>query len=298
MDILCNINEKFFKDARILNSYLISGKSGQTVAFAKNFANAILSLGNFSRLEDRIESESHPDVLMFKPENGKYKVEDAREIVSSSYEAPFETDRKIYIIEEFDAFAPLAQNILLKVLEEPQAKTVFILLSENKDKILPTILSRVSEIKVQPASLNDFHAKLKEYEIDSNKLTYLYYFTSGDHISSSNILATEGFFDEKRSLLERYVNYLNGDGVALLEIADYFEKNNNFEIFASVLSFFLRDLSVYNIDKSKIFDQDSVDLFQAIDENIDFQNNILMIDEIRRRVKANVSVRNAILALL
>lgn len=298
MNTINEIKDIYLRDGRVLNSYLISGKKGQTIAFANKFANAILSIGSFSNSQSRINAEVHPDVIVFKAKNDKYTVEDARNIVNSSYEAPFENEKKVIIIEDFSLFAPIAQNILLKVLEEPQDKTVFILLSENKDKILSTILSRLSEIRIKPMSLDDYKDKLTGYKYDQNQISYLYYFTNGDYLLSRDLLENQTFFEEKSYLLKTYSKYLNGNKVSLLDIASFFESKEDVGMYTSIISFFLRDASVYKIDKNLVYDEDSIDLFHTLNDSIDYQKNLLTIEEIRRRINANVSVKNAFLASL
>ncbi|MGI6751420.1 MAG: hypothetical protein ACOX4U_02210 [Anaerovoracaceae bacterium] len=55
---------------------------------------------------------------------------------------PFKGDRNVAIIEDADMMTTVAQNRLLKTLEDPPGKSVIILLSENIENLLPTVLSR------------------------------------------------------------------------------------------------------------------------------------------------------------
>ena len=103
------------------------------------------------------QKNAHPDIIWVSP-SGKsenFKVDDLRPIVSDVSVAPNEGRLKIYIIPGIDKALAAAQNILLKVFEEPPAHVAFIMTAEEKDKVLETIRSRAIAINVPLASEND-----------------------------------------------------------------------------------------------------------------------------------------------
>lgn len=63
---------------------------------------------------------------------------------------PNEGDRKIYYVPRAQDLGLPGQNALLKVLEEPPAYGVFLLLADNPDRLLPTVRSRCVELRLQP----------------------------------------------------------------------------------------------------------------------------------------------------
>jgi DNA polymerase-3 subunit delta' len=103
-----------------------------------------------------IESGSNPDATFIAPDKNKKTlgVDDAREKINNVVQIkPYLFKYRIFIIESADVFTVQAQNALLKVLEEPPSYGVFILLSENFQKFLPTILSRCVLLKNPPPPL-------------------------------------------------------------------------------------------------------------------------------------------------
>ena len=66
------------------------------------------------------------------------------------YVQPNEADYKIYLFPRAQDMGLPGQNALLKVLEEPPAYGVFLLLTDNPNKLLPTVRSRCVELKLQP----------------------------------------------------------------------------------------------------------------------------------------------------
>lgn len=89
-----------------------------------------------------------------------------RKLSLKSYEA----DYKVLIIWLAEKMNTQAANALLKLIEEPPAKTLFLLISENTDQIIPTILSRTQMIRVGPLSQEAIKAGLSERYHDSAEM--------------------------------------------------------------------------------------------------------------------------------
>ncbi len=69
-------------------------------------------------------------------------IDDVRELKEAVHTLPYESERKVYIIDEVHMLTKEAFNALLKTLEEPPAHVVFILATTERDKLLDTITSR------------------------------------------------------------------------------------------------------------------------------------------------------------
>jgi DNA polymerase-3 subunit delta' len=99
----------------------------------------------------RILRNRHPDVHHIVPEGPLIPVDVIREqVIPEAARSPFEGYFKIFIIEEADRMNQPAQNSLLKTLEEPQADTVFILISDRPDEVLETLRSRCRVVRLDP----------------------------------------------------------------------------------------------------------------------------------------------------
>lgn len=77
-------------------------------------------------------------------------VESAREIIKQSHYPPADGPSRVYIIDECHQLTKDAQNALLKVLEDTPDYLYFILCTTDPNKLLPTIISRSIQLKVQP----------------------------------------------------------------------------------------------------------------------------------------------------
>ncbi len=85
---------------------------------------------------------THPDVEIVTPEGLSIKVDEAREIVRRSARAPSQGRWQITVVEDADRLTEDASNALLKALEEPPARGVFLLCAPTPEDLLATIRSR------------------------------------------------------------------------------------------------------------------------------------------------------------
>lgn len=79
-------------------------------------------------------------------------IDDIRELRESVHTAPYQSERKVYIIDEVHMLTKEAFNALLKTLEEPPSHVVFILATTEEEKLLDTILSRCQVFKMRSPS--------------------------------------------------------------------------------------------------------------------------------------------------
>jgi DNA polymerase-3 subunit delta' len=99
----------------------------------------------------RILRHRHPDVHHIVPEGPLIPVDVIREsVLPEAARSPFEGAYKIFVIEEADRMNEPAQNALLKTLEEPHSDTVFILISDQEEELLDTVLSRCRIARLEP----------------------------------------------------------------------------------------------------------------------------------------------------
>lgn len=100
---------------------------------------------------DRLRTGTHPDLQIVAGEGKKdsIKIATIREIVGSAAGRPFEGRKRVWVLDSAESrLEGHAANALLKVLEEPPSHVVFILLAENPQALLPTILSRCLKLKL------------------------------------------------------------------------------------------------------------------------------------------------------
>ncbi len=110
----------------------------------------------------KLEQEIHPDVTLIDSGDAEIKVDTARTIRSDASVLPNESKRRVFLIRHAQNMNAIAQNALLKVLEEPPSYAFFILMTENAGAILPTILSRCTQFALAPLPTAELTALLHE----------------------------------------------------------------------------------------------------------------------------------------
>ncbi len=98
----------------------------------------------------KVLRRAHPDVRITEAEGAQILVEQVRAIRQAAYRSPVEGRAKVFVLEDAHKLNPAAANALLKVLEEPPASVVFVLITEAPDDLLPTVVSRCRRIDFHP----------------------------------------------------------------------------------------------------------------------------------------------------
>ena len=150
----------------ISHFYLISGPRGSGKhTLAKLLAAAILCRGqekpclscNTCR---KVMEGNHPDFITVEdPEHKTTAVKIVRQFREDVFIRPNEADYKIYMFPQ--ELGLEGQNALLKILEEPPSYGVFLLLTDNPEKLLPTVRSRCTELKLQALPEKLLHRHLR-----------------------------------------------------------------------------------------------------------------------------------------
>lgn len=130
---------------------------------------------------------------------GLINADEADEIIKTLSLNAYEGGYKIMLIWMPELFNTTAANKLLKIIEEPPAKTVFLLITEREDLILPTLLSRCQLVKVPPIELGE----VADYLVNKHQLT-LTEATSLATISQGNIRQAIRLLNHDNALYEQY----------------------------------------------------------------------------------------------
>ena len=83
------------------------------------------------------------------------KVDQIREVTEAASYRPFEGKRRVIVLDDAVGFGIVAQNALLKTLEEPASSSVFVLVTSHPDALLPTVRSRCIKLTFSDDGLGD-----------------------------------------------------------------------------------------------------------------------------------------------
>lgn len=140
------ILQQQLQSGEIKNAYLFCGGAGTgKTTCARIFANEI-NKGKGTPIELDAASNN--------------SVDDVREIIEQSKTASLDSEYKVFIMDEVHALSNSAWQAMLKVLEEPPVKSIFILCTTDPQKIPKTILSRVQRYDFQMISQKEIVGRL------------------------------------------------------------------------------------------------------------------------------------------
>lgn len=148
------------RQARLAQTCLLYGQTGTgKLMFARLIAASLVCRGPSGEKPCgvcaacvKVFSDNHPDVRILDHGEKDILVDDARAVKSDVWLSPNEAPCKVYILRHTQNMNEAAQNALLKVLEEPPAHVYFLLLCENREALLPTVLSRCLQLALEPIS--------------------------------------------------------------------------------------------------------------------------------------------------
>lgn len=142
-------------DGNPSHAYLFHGPAGTGKrAIARAFAAELLADGarDPDGVAERIARGSHPDLTWVKPSGAaEMLVADIEEpVVAAATRTPFESSRRVFVIEGVDTMTDEAANRMLKTLEEPPAFVHLLLLTDRREDVIATIASRCQQVRFDP----------------------------------------------------------------------------------------------------------------------------------------------------
>lgn len=180
--------------ARPHHAYLFAGPEGCGKSLAaRAFAAALLCkrCGCGECRDCRLAlDDRHPNEFLVEPEGREIHVETVRsEVWHPAFRTAPEPGRKIFLIREADRLNPAAADVLLKVLEEPPADAILLLLSARPHELPETVLSRCHVVMFRPLA-EGFVVRTLEGEGVGSALARLAARLAGGNLGRARRLAT------------------------------------------------------------------------------------------------------------
>ncbi len=288
-------NNKFF------HGYLLVGKKGSSLGtYAKYLAKSLLCEKDIFACDscntcNRVNEGIYGDFLSFDARLDSIKIDDIRLKIEDLFSRSASEKRgiKVYIIENIEYLSLQGTNALLKFLEEPPENTYAIFTSENENKILPTILSRVEIIRFKDVDKEIFIKKAK----DENILTEDFYLLSTLYNDYDEIVVnlSNETFELVKNLVIEYIKRLSNKKTARFfvekDIIPSLNSKEKVYLFYDLLISFYNEAFKRKVDK-EIFLKPFLGLIEIILKNTsDLSNTIKIILEDENLISKNINIQ-------
>jgi DNA polymerase III subunit delta' len=189
-------------------------------------------------------------------------------------------NERIIIIDYAERMTTQAQNAFLKLLEEPNANTYFILVSNSTSKLLPTVLSRVETLNIKPITIKQSNDLLDDLGVtNATKRSQLLFIAGGLPAEMIKLAGDEEYLEKRSSIVRDARELISGRLYEKLRIAHKYRDDR-----PSTLVL-LSDAA--NILKKTVLSNPQPDLLKFIDKLINTQ----------QRIEANGNIRLALAQL-
>jgi DNA polymerase III subunit delta' len=195
-----------------------SGRSNAAVAFA---AALLCEKGGCGVCTNclTVKDGSHADIELIRTEGLSIKVDEVRELITRTSWSPSVGNYRVVVIEDADRLTESAANALLKVIEEPGARTVWLLCAPTLTDVLPTIRSRCRHLTLRTPSIKTVAKLLIEKDGIDPELAEFAASAAQGHIGRARYLATNKEARENR----KKILYLHS---SVTDLASAFEAAN------------------------------------------------------------------------
>ena len=185
----------------------------------------------------KIEHNNNVDVMNFPQNNKVINSAEIANIIDLSYQAPYASDKKIFILNNIDSVDVGMQNKLLKTLEEPPKNTYFILLATSDNNILQTIKSRCRMVYLPPVDAGTLTQILSARQVDLDKQKLILHYAEGNCSLALNYAESDDFLS-----LVSLASEILGEFRKSSQMLDYaFKLYKIGDKFEDFLSIFLKD---------------------------------------------------------
>ena len=302
----------------ISHAYLLEGEDGSgKLMLAEAFAKDLLCEDNIivdgkkvccnhCKACLQVETKNHPDVVYVTHEKASIGVEDIRVQLNSDIAIkPYSSDKKVYIIDEAEKMTEGAQNALLKTIEEPPEYAVILLLTNNRNAMLQTILSRCVRLTLWPVpSEKIVNFLMEQYQIP-DYLAKISSAFSGGIVGKAIQFATSDEFDTIKSYVIQLVNTISECRTyELMEMVKVLnEDKGKLTSYLDLCILWYRDVLIYKstLQSKAVMFQEDISNIKRQAERFDYDKIELIfraIDEAKQRLKANVNAEIVIEMML
>lgn len=166
---------------------------------------------------------THADLQVITTERVSFKIEEIRPIVSDAQQAPSQGGWRVMLMEDADRMVERTSNVLLKAIEEPPPRTVWLLCAPSPQDLIPTIRSRCRIVSLRVPAPEDVAELLVRRDGIDPRVALTAARAAQSHVGVARRLATDPQVRERRRSILTVPNRVRGVGDAVLAAAELVE---------------------------------------------------------------------------
>ena len=235
------------------------------------------------------ETGNHPDLQVItnqlydaSKKSTDVLVDTVRSMKKDIFIKPFASERKIYIVPNADTMNVYAQNSLLKVLEEPPEYCTIILLAENANMFLPTILSRTVTLKFFPLYRNDVEAYLgRMYPELGESVAAIASMSEGSIGKAKKLIEADNVTQLRDGVFDCVANIADKGNKPVYDMALFIKQNkDNIRLVMDIMQGLFRDLMFLKQTENYdgIINADKLSQLEKIRDKIRYDSPVKMLE--------------------
>jgi len=275
-----------FENNKLVQAYLfVSNDKSFLLDYAIAFSKKLITENYDEKICNMIDNNNYPELKIIEPTNNIIKKEQLLDLQQSFQVKPTLGDKLVYIICGADKLHVSSANTILKFLEEPSEKIVAILLTDNLNKVLPTIKSRCQNLifkNKKEEELNKLDILLNEYK--------------------SKVYDKEDYAEQFNNLKENMVSFIKQiEKLKIKEfihfkdsIFDIYKTKDEINILFDFMLYFYYDMLNFMISRKVIYMNDYLEDMKEIAEISDIdkiQRKLQLIENTKIKLETNMNLK-------
>ncbi|WML42502.1 DNA polymerase III subunit delta' [Neobacillus sp. PS3-40] len=302
--ILKMMKNSLLKD-RVAHAYLLEGMRGtgkqETGMLIAKVLLCVSPVDGYLPCEacincKRINSGNHPDVHVIEPDGLSIKKQQIKELQGEFSKKGVESSKKIYMIVHADKMSVSASNSLLKFLEEPSSQTVAFLVTEQYQKMLPTILSRCQILSFKPLLPHIMAQELIENGVEPSNARLLVHLTN--NLDEAIALNVDDWFAQAQKIVLKLYKMLEKNPLEAMVTLQgdwypHFKEKEQIDRGLDLLLLIFKDLLYIQIGKEEqivfIKEKEQLEQFALRASSQSLTNQMVAILDAKRKLQANMN---------
>lgn len=301
-----------FEKNRIAHSYIFEGVKGtrkQSVAIL--FAKTLLCTNrqginpcNKCHNCKRVENLTHPNFFLINPPGRVIKKEVVSNLIQEFSKASVEEGPRIYVVVGADRFNQSSANTLLKTMEEPGQEIYQILITENFNNLLGTIISRAETLHFRPTSRKLIKEYLISLGIEETLANLVSQYTADQDTAEALVKnkVIEGIYLLVTEIFASFLDMNRSAIINLYQENSLLSDNEKTEIFLNLLTYYQKDILAHksNLENNIIY-INQIETIEKLAKKITIvqaENYLEEMLELANKLKYNINTHLAFNKLL